>query len=269
MTALNRKLRTFLMPYLKLPRQFHAFGVGMPRSGTTSLARFFEPHYRAAHEPEWDRLIPLIIDVQEGRTSSDVLDRYVLTRDRRLRLEMDVSHLNYWIIESLVTQFPEARYVFTIRDPFRWVESVVNSLLFRNRPKAPSRQRLQDIRYGGLPADDPEIEACLTDLGLPSLNGFLGYWSTHNRKILKTVPTKQLLVIRTEKLSDSLGEIAEFLEVPSETLNQDPIHLNKGGGKSDVLSSIDPVYMDAVLKKHCKDLIDELFPDYRIPTGQS
>jgi hypothetical protein len=239
----------------------------MPKTGTSSLARIFKLHYRAAHEPEWDRLIPRIIDVRAGRMSRAALDRYILKRDRRLGLEMDVSHLNYWVIESLVTAFPEARYVFTIRDPYRWLESSVNSQLFRHRPKDPSRQRLQPIRHGGRAPDDPTMEKCLANLGLPSLNGFLGYCSEHNRKILKTVPMEKMLVIRTEQITDSMGEIAGFLEVPLETLDQNQTRLNEARGKSDVLSSIDPAYLDAVIRKHCEDLIAEFFPDYCIPTG--
>ena len=70
-----------------------------------------------------------------------------------------------------------------------------------------------------------------------------------------------MLVIQTEQITDSMGEIAEFLEVPVETLNEDKTRLNKAKGKSDVLLNMDPTYLDAVIMKHCGDLISEFFPD--------
>jgi hypothetical protein len=126
---------------------------------------------------------------------------------------------------------------------------------------------LQDVRHAGRVANDPAMEKGLADLGLPSLNASLGYWSEHNRNILKTVPAEKMLVIRTEQITDSMGEIAAFLDVPFETLTQKKSHMNKAKGKSDVLLRMDPAYLDAVIREHCQDLIDEFFPDYCIPAG--
>ena len=82
-------------------RRFQAYGLGVSKSGTTSLARVCLPRYRSAHEPEWREVMRFILEVADGRRSEEELRRWVVERDARLRLEMDSSHLNSWLVEHL------------------------------------------------------------------------------------------------------------------------------------------------------------------------
>src|SRR5262245_45459608 len=65
--SLVSRIKSRLRPLL-LPRRFHAFGVGMPKTGTHSLAAVFE-RYRALHEPERIHFMQLIMARTNGEWS--------------------------------------------------------------------------------------------------------------------------------------------------------------------------------------------------------
>ena len=168
-------------------RRFQAYGLGVSKSGTTSLARVCLPRYRSAHEPEWREVMRFILEVADGRRSEEELRRWVVERDARLRLEMDSSHLNSWLVEHLVAAFPKAKFVLLIRDPYSWLTSIVSRHGFRRASKDPLRVEFFRVRFPPIPAD-PEQERALAGLGLPSLSSYLCYWGEHNRRMLAAVP---------------------------------------------------------------------------------
>lgn len=48
------------------PRRFHAYGVGMGKTGTVTLHIMFSKHYRTAHEPEQRFLVNKIVVLSKG-----------------------------------------------------------------------------------------------------------------------------------------------------------------------------------------------------------
>ena len=97
----------------------------------------------------------------------------------------------------------------------------------------------------------------MAKLGLPTLNSFLRYWSKHNHKILYTVPTNQLLVIRTDRINDSFDKIAKHAIVFSNKKTIGCARLRFVGKKAK-LERI------AVLKKYRNKGIGKLIMDYLI-----
>src|SRR4051794_31876170 len=87
------------------PRRFHAYCVGMAKSGTHSIAGLFAKNYRTAHEPEDGLLVDALLAASRKAVDAAGLARLLRARDRRLRLEMDSSALNYFFLDLLLDEF--------------------------------------------------------------------------------------------------------------------------------------------------------------------
>src|SRR4051812_24459209 len=107
-------------------RRIVVFGIGAPKSGTHSIAGLFEATYRTAHEPEARDLVELICDVHDGIRSRGDLQHHLADKYERLGLEVDCAGLNGWVVPDLVPLSPRARFLLTIRDPYTWLDSMVN-----------------------------------------------------------------------------------------------------------------------------------------------
>jgi hypothetical protein len=235
------------------PRRFHAFGVGMAKSGTHSLSALFERHHRSAHEPEELLLIERILGMANGNTSIEEAEHYLIASDKRLKLEMNSSSLNYFVLPSLVKLFGEARFIVTVRPPLQWLESMINQQL--GRPCPVRWQRLRDLRFGDM-ARYPDKEHALEKRGLHTLEGYLSYWARHNRDVLQQVPADRLLVVETNRIASSLERIAGFLGVPVSTLDANNAHTFKAMQRFDVLSELDRDYLEETAERICKDVVE-------------
>ncbi len=243
---LLRGLRAARGPFLRR-RAFHAYCAGMAKSGTHSIAGIFGGH-RAAHEPEAAELIDRVLAVAAGRGDDADLRRYVRQADRRLRLEMSSSQLNYFVIDHLVEEFPRARFILTVREPRSWLESMINQQL--GRPCPERWRRLRDLRLGA-PGGHPEAEQPLAELGLYTLEGYLSYWAAHNRGIVRRVPRDRLLVVDTREIEAAIPRMAEFVGVPAATLDAGAAHAFKTKKRYDVLKRMDRGYIERMLDEHC------------------
>lgn len=248
-TAL-RWLNTLRSPFLR-PRRFQAFGVGMAKTGTHSLAAMFRPHYRCAHEPEEYALTRQILDRAAGRASTAALERYLLEADRRLKLEVNVSLLNYFVLSSLLELFGEARFILTVRPPLEWLDSMINQQL--GRPAPPHWRQLRDLRFA-VPGGFPAAERALESRGLYPLEGYLGYWARHNREVVLSVPPDRLLVIETRRLGPWAGRLAAFVGVPEASLDTRGLHAYTAARRYDVLSQIEPAYLGETAERLCGDV---------------
>jgi hypothetical protein len=193
------------------------FGVGCAKTGTNSLAGMFAEHYRAAHEPEADALINLILEQEKvPRAQFRSAVRALLDP---LALEVNASQLNGYIIKTLVALYPEARFVLTLREPKGWLRSFANHQLKREAlsPDSPWA-RFRDLRFGGDGTADPNA--------IYPMEQYLRYWLEHNARVIKTVPRERLLVVRTERLDDETPRLAAFLHIPESTIA--PAHANQG-----------------------------------------
>lgn len=252
-----RHLAARVMRPLVVRRRFHAFGVGAGKSGTTSLARVLRSEYRAAHEAGADDLIRHIRLRSAGKLTDREWRRYVARRDRRLWLEMESSQLLAEIIDVLVERFPEARFVLTIRHPYPWLVSAVTHEL--TQPIDEEWRWWADYRYGRIDRDRLE-ERSLTERGLYNLDAYLDFWVRHNQRVLDTVPSSRLLVIRTDSLSARLPDLARFLGVPPETLDHSASHEGRSRQAADVLSELDPDYVARQIRERCGPLLERFFP---------
>jgi len=129
----------------KKPRRFHVFGVGLPKSGTHSIARLFGIRYRSDHEPRAPMTNVMLVRWIEGSLTDGAFADFLRARDVRLNLEMEANHPLHHCTPLLVDLFPEARFILTIRDCYSWPNSEINQQL-ELRDSFPWG-RLQQLRY--------------------------------------------------------------------------------------------------------------------------
>jgi hypothetical protein len=257
-SKLKRVFRsTFLFPLVK-PRKAHLYCTGTAKSGTHSIEMMFG-NLRSAHQPESDTVIDMIFDLASGRVDAAELGRYLLERDRRLWLDVDSSHLNFFLLGKLVKLFPEAKFILTIRNPYSWLDSFINHELAY---EASDRWlKLRDFRFRPDIYIHRQEEMILKEKGLYTLDGYLSYWRHHNHTVIHTVPEERLLVVRTDQITDRAEKIAAFAGVSSRDIRREKTHAFKARAKFGLLEKIDQDYLEYKVKEHCGDLLAHFFPE--------
>ena len=247
-------------------RRFQAYTVGTAKSGTTSFARSFEENYRAAHEPAMDETLDQILDVYCGEAGEHELDDFVRAQDEQLWLEMNSSQLNYFLLPALLRVFPDAKFVLPIRNPYEWVDSFINHQLGRpvrdefSEETAVRWERYRDLRFkAGRRESHPPEEKVLEEHDLYTLDGYLQYWAEHNEQVISQVPSPQLLILRTSDIDQSMGRVSEFLGISPSSLSTSKSHANRARERFDLLDQIDSGYVERVVNRHCRPLMDRFF----------
>ncbi len=254
----RRTIKSAIYPRF-IPRRFHAYCVGIEKSGTTSVAAAFNPAFRAVHEASWEAMIDLIIQHQDGRLSTDEAEKILLRRDRSLWLELESSWLLAYWIDIYLKLFPEAKFILTIRDPYSWLDSVLNHE--KGRQVGPIWSRILQRFYQGDKLRSPPEERRLEQRGFYPLDGYLAAWNRHNRMILQRVPRDRLLVVRTHRLTQSLPQIARFLNIQENMLNIKQSHTYAAVRHYDFLREVDIRYLDDKVAHHCGELSRLYFPE--------
>lgn len=244
-------------------RQIQVYVVGMPRSGTVSLYDAFKSNFRAAHEPESRFLTHKVVAYRRGRLSEQQMRSYLRHRDRRMGLELDTSYLNGEIVESLAEEFPDARFILTIRDVLSWTDSMMNFLL--NKPEfltfhKSHIQAHMEILFGAPPYTYAPEEAILQEKRLHPLSCYLKYWVEHNQRVIDSVPPERLLVIRTVDIGHSHTAIEKFLGLPNKSLKA-AVHSNSASKRHSLLDQMPQEYVRTQVETYCGELMCEFFPE--------
>lgn len=222
-------------------RRFRAFGVGLPKTGTTSLSSLFGA-YRTGHEHMVHEADAAIADRLEGRSSEEDLVAFIRLRDARGGLEMDVAGFHHFWIDRLVREFPDARFVWTLRDARSWLDSLLRYLL-DDGPRGGAF-----VGFGrralGLPFDLPHRDrASRAQLwaSLPDhLEPMLRFWRLGNAAIARAVPRERLLVVPTARISDRIAVLAAHVGVEPEALRAERSHELAAADRGSVLERLEP-----------------------------
>lgn len=242
-----------LLPSL-IPRRTHLYGVGMAKSGTHSLAGLFES-YRVKHEPEFERLLDLLVKRAEGTCDDRDLMKYLRSKDRRLYLEVDASSLNAAVLPLLLNLHDRALFVLTVREPQMWLQSLIDHQLWRPQCSL-SCQRWRQMRFGRYP--HCRQDQVLAEYGLFSIDGYLHEWRRHHDEILATIPPGRLMVVPTVSLADKADLIAAFGGVPRETLRTEAAHRFKALFRSHMLTRLDETYLSDRIQSICGQTAERL-----------
>jgi len=244
----------------RAPRELHAFGVGLPKTGTVSLANLLRANYRASHEPETWILTHVLQSATLGaKRQIAVEDRIAIlqARDHLLNLNLESNFVLGLVIDSLYAAFPNAKYILTIRDCYSWINSEINQQ-YVTGPRQPW-SFLADYRYGPQRHYRPE-DACLQEHNLYPVASYFSYWAAHIRAVRDTVPTDQLLIVRTEDLSYRTHDIADFLGIPHESLNLERSHSHQRHEKPlNIRQLVGSAFLERQASFFCGDLMEEYY----------
>ena len=236
-----------------------AFCVGQAKSGTASLHGLLARSYRAAHEPEREQTLELILRESGGNIDAQGVGAYLTERDRRLNLEYDIAWANQFIIDHLLTTFHDVTFIVLIRDPYTWLQSIVGHLISR---KIPTDVR-SFLNWWFSPERYPHTrhDRRLEDQGVYSITAFLHAWQRHVQTCRQIVPPERRLTVRTHELNDSHQLIAEFLKIPLNSLNAQNRHLNRGTWTGRLDSLVDGAYLSEMVDSICYEHMARHFPE--------
>lgn len=252
-----------LMRLNKCARRFHVYGVGLPKTGTVSLAGLFG-NYRSYHEFHQWETHQMVIRRNRGDISRERFSGFL--KERELLgglLEMDAAHFNRHYIDVLQEAFSEARFICLIRDCYSWVNSFVNYFV------VPEREAIQSKELpNGMPFDIPrgamEAKHELVNNFHKYIDGPLSFWASSYRDMLAKLPHGRSLIIRTHELSQKVDEIAHFAGVSPDTLIKERSHLNRAKYTVNVLRNLDRDFLKVKFREHCSDLMERFFPGFSL-----
>jgi len=188
----------------------------------------------------------------------------LVARDRRLWLEMDSSHLNSLVAPALRDAFPQARFILTIRECYSWLDSVFDTIVNSGGlVDSPDWSVRKDLFGATGPQTYSSEERALERHGIPPVGELLRYWAQHNQRMLDALAGPRLFVVRTDRLSEKIAEIASFLDVPSDSLNRDRIHLNITRVRHGIAHGLGASFLEDQVGRFCGEIMGTFFPDIR------
>lgn len=244
-------------------RRTRLYCVGTGKSGTHSIGRMFSKTVRAKHEPEAKQLMEKFLAWQGGGIDEAQFTQWLLERDRRLALEVDSSTLNRNILEILLREFADARFILTIRDCYSWCDSLLNHHIRFNREIDPlwrqmGQWRMHPEKFCHAPEED-----LLKEQGFHTLDCYFSYWARHNSGVLECVPSNRLLVVRTDEIGRRALEIADFAGLPRRAVIVERTHEYKNPSKKPILPQIDCDFLEASVDRYCRPLMSRFFPEIK------
>ncbi|MGB8701974.1 MAG: sulfotransferase [Thermosynechococcaceae cyanobacterium] len=252
-------------------RRFRAYCIGAAKTGTTTISLMFEPSYRSCHEPEASLVLEKVLDYWNGKIDRRRLASYIRHRDRRLGLEMDASHLNAPLMDSLLQVYEDAKFILTIRDCYSWLDSLFNhhgpvyrSLGNRKSFQTAKWTRFYNHIYGSEKFQYSSQENLLREYNLYTLDGYFSYWAEHNRRAIKIIPPSKLLILRTQDIDNKSNEIEAFLNISKGSLKPKVRgNTRDKTQKLNLLSQLDQDFVEAKANQYCQDLMQRYFPEIK------
>ncbi|WP_423822264.1 sulfotransferase [Salinisphaera sp. SPP-AMP-43] len=227
---------------LSYRRKARVFCVGTAKSGTHSIDTMFDRGVRTSHEPADHELLSVILEQDTKEEAARGLGPRVRERVEYLCLDVDSSQLNFFILDALLAEYPDARFLLPIREPKRWLRSFIDDSL--RRETTPAWQAFRDLRFGSDTPHPPE-EAPLARRGLYTLDGYLAYWHWHNHCVLERVPEQRLLVFPTRDIDSRARQISRFCGIDEQHVNPQGTHAFKNDRRFGVLEELDPDYLQS------------------------
>ena len=245
---------------VRLAARPRLYGIGPGKTGTNVLASTFTG-LAAAHEPEAAAVIESILGYAAGRIDWRGLRAFVAERDRRLGLAVDVSNLNVFLVDILVEVSPDAAFVLTVRDPYSWLDSILNHYL--RRPPTAVWRAFAEHRFAR--EQHPPEESGLVAAGLFPLAGYLSYWRAHIEKAFAAVPAERLIVVRTDRIAAEAERIAARAGFAAAHVDRSRINEYRNPDKRPILRQIPHGHLVEQVRRHCEPFASRLFPEIRSP----
>jgi hypothetical protein len=192
------------------------------------------------------------------RITAQRFRKWILRRDGRIRLDVDSSTLNFFILDVLLEEFGDARFVLTLRDCYSWLNSMANHAV---RYPQKHWQPFRDFRFRPDLHVHAAAERVFKENGLHTLDGYLSYWARHNQESLAKIPAERLIVVRTDQISERAVEIARFAGLSPDCINPNQTHGFQNPAKRNFLCELDREYLEMKVREHCRPLMMQFFPE--------
>jgi len=255
--AASRAPVTAHPPWLR----FQAYAVGLPRTGSTSLAALFG-RYRTGHEWQLMELVGPAMARRRGELGDEEFLRATSGRLVPPPLEMDSATCHHLYAELLGRIFPWAVFLLTVRDVRSWVSSFLDMVLRQRiafRLTGTPRSRWHDVYLPVLTEGACDLEGQRDDrAALPPL---MRSWAAHLREMSALLPADRTLRVRTRDLASRLPQIAALAGVPVSTLRADLFHSNQESDRFDRFAAFDGEELRAAYDESCAEIMTELFPE--------
>jgi hypothetical protein len=210
--------------------RFQAFTVGLPKTGSTSIAALFA-RFRCGHEFDMAKVAPTALARAGGSIDDATFLESTGTRLTEPRFEMDSATFHHLYADILVGLHPQALFIQPVRDARSWVNSFLD-MAYRKaiarhmlrEPWDPWERDVVNRMLGGVPLLEMYAEGEDDTAAVPPL---LEFWAAHMQRVATSIPAERLLRIPVQNLSDSVEIIADFVGVDSHSLRASRAHANR------------------------------------------
>ena len=201
----------------------------------------------------------MILRESRGELSTAAFREYLHLRDARLDLEYDVAWANQFVIGHLLHLFPESKFIILIRDSYTWLQSITGHLISRHVPS----DVLGFLNWWFKPERYPlsRHDLPLAEQGLFPIAAYLHAWNHHIDECTRLIPKDRRLMIRTHELTCMHQRLADFLQIPVDSLDVDKGHQNRSSWSDRIESFVDPSYIDDLVQSICAENLALYFPE--------
>ncbi len=226
------------------------FCIGLPRSGTHSLANIFKSAFNSIHEPFVNTNLSYIIKIWEKKLDDKSIIRFIKKRDYWLDLDVEASHYLYILAPYLYKLFPDAKFILTVREPLSWIKSEMRMNL-----KIPGGQwgKYQNIKYSTFSQGDSIIASNEFLFPLPC---YLRYYNHHIKFVMDNIPRDNLLIIDTFNIPSSLDQISSFVGLPPNSIKQGSSHRGVYKGNHEIDAIMKNITDEEIIKNILSESYD-------------
>lgn len=195
----------------------HAYGVGLAKTGTSSLARAFALS-GSSHEQLHYRLEPL--GFARIRREIDDATFWRLAGDRLTQpsVALDVCSSHHFYADVLAQNFSTSTFVWTVRGVQSWSNSVLD-MEIREAILADAcgaAEVCRRMRFPRRPYVQDEVFAREVDTAM--LPGLIRMWSEHMLRMESLLPPHRVMQVRVNDLNARLSQICSFIGADSKHL---------------------------------------------------
>lgn len=243
--------------------RFQAYVVGLPKTGSTSLATVFG-NYRSSHEWDLMELVGAGLARQRGELSDAGFWQATRGRLDPPSVEMDSATSHHLYVDLLASRFPKAVFVHSVRDVGGWVSSVLDMVLRKRLAR-----RLMDVPYSRWESEylavmtegRYDLDPANVDDDGTSLAPLMRFWAAHMKQMPAVLPADRSLVVRTRDIGRRFDDLAALVGVPASSLREDLAHVNLAPVTFDRFAVLGGAEVQQAYDEHCAETMAKVFPE--------
>jgi len=245
----------------KHPRKFKCYRVGLLQTGSNSMRLMFSRNYNEALEFMAKESLDIMAGYSRNELSWEDVRCFALRRDCLGHFEMDSAYFIHYFLPILTQHFQNSKVIFNIRDCYSWLNCVVNFVVNQriiNNNKAWSTFML------GLPECFVENKQDMINKLPLFIDQMLSFWTNENKKILQMLPEGRSLIIKTHEIYDKVEDIAQFLNIPVESIDRDRALTFPKVINHNILHELSYDFLNSRFNEHCRELMTQFYPNYTL-----